>query len=678
VSERQRSSRRRAVTLSAAALLSVATASAQGRPTALSATRAEADALRAADELVDSLVRSRSLRIRAAEPDAMIADRRHERFDQYHRGVRIVGGDVTRQSAANGTVSVFGMMHSGVDIDVDPALSPERARDAIAAAVNGRWFGDRDPELVVLALPDGYHLAYGGQAATQLAIRTVYVDARSGSLLQQYSDFTSDVGTGKGAYGDDKKVSARPASGTFLSDDPLRPAAITTYDMKGNLVRTAAILNRQINVAASDVGADSDNVWTDPTLVDAHVYAGWYYDYLFKRFGRRGLDGNNLRMAIFTHPVRQEDIASASNDVLGLYYINAFFCSTCGPDGRGAITLGEGAPRNFFAGIEVKPFSAAFDVVAHELTHGVTANSSRLNGFPYSEAGALNEAFSDIFGVSAAFFQLPAGNAPLNASYLQGRDLTIPAGLLSRNMANPASTRDPDFYAQRNIGGDPHFNGTIVTHAFYLAIEGGTNRTSGLTVAGVGGANREQIEKAFFRALTVLLPSSSTFALARQATIQSARDLYGAGSAPERAITQAWDAVGVLDRTAPTVALLPNPAPPSTASCGAGVPNPHWVLGLTVSAGSGSLQVTQWTFDLYDAAGISRDHEVLSAAVFAQFFNQCGPGSARVLAQTDACAAVCVDLNGGTSGAAQVTILATDDAGRTLTFGTPRTALVPR
>src|SRR5262249_11441956 len=392
----------------------------------------------------------------------------HERFDQFHRGVRIVGGDVTRQTTSSGTVSVFGMMHTGIDVGVDPALSAERARDAIAAAVNGRWFGELDPELLVLPLSDGYHLAYAGQAATSLDIRTVYVDANSGALLEEYSDFISDIGSGKGAYGDDKKVSARSASGTFLSDDPLRPAAITTYDMKGNLARTIAILTRQANVTTSDVGADSDNVWTDPTLVDAHVYAGWYYDYLFKRFGRRGLDGNNLRMAVFTHPVRQQDIGSAPPDVRGLYYINAFFCSTCGPDGRGAITLGEGAPRNFFAGIEVKPFSAAFDVVAHELTHGVTANSSRLNGFQFSEAGALNEAFSDIFGVSAAFFQLPAGTAPVTASYVQGRDLTVPAGLLSRSMANPASTRDPDFYGQRNIGGDPHFNGTIITHAFYL------------------------------------------------------------------------------------------------------------------------------------------------------------------------------------------------------------------
>ena len=654
-----------------------ATSRAQGRPTALAATRADAATLRAADDVVESLVRSRALRIRGSETDPLVADRRHERFDQFHRGVRIVGGDVTRQTGADGTVSLFGMLHSGVDVDVDPALSADRARDAIAAAVNGRWFGG-DPELVVLPLPDGYHLAYGGQAVAGLEIVNVYVDAKSGALLQQYSDFMREIGTGKGAYGDDKKVSARAASGTFLADDPMRPAPITTYDMKGSLARTTAILNRQVNVVTSDIGADADNVWTDPTVVDAHAYAGWYYDFIFKRFNRRGLDANNLRMAILTHPVRQEDIASAPPDVVGLYYVNAFFCSTCGPDGRGTVTFGEGAPRNFFPGIEVKPFSASFDVVAHELTHGVTAASSRLNGFPYSEAGALNEAFSDIFGASAAFFQLPAGATPVTASYLLGRDLTVPPGALARSMSNPASTRDPDFYTQRNIGGDPHFNGVIVTHAFYLAIEGGTNRTSGLSVAGVGAANRDQIEKSFFRALTSLLPSSSTFALTRQATIQSARDLYGAGSPAERAITQAWDAVGVQERTAPTAAVLPNPAPPTSASCGGGVANPHWVLGITVSAGASSLQVSQWSFDLFDHAGVRQDHEVFNGAAFAQFFSQCGPGNARLLAQSDACTAVCTDLGGDTTGTAQVTIVATDEAGQTVTFSTPRTVLAPR
>jgi Zn-dependent metalloprotease len=61
----------------------------------------------------------------------------------------------------------------------------------------------------------------------------------------------------------------------------------------------------------------------------------------------------------------------------------------------------------------------------------------------------------------------------------------------------------------------------------------------------VGGANREQIEKVFYRAFTQLMPANSTFSVARAATIQAARDLYASNSGVERAVTEAWTAVGV-------------------------------------------------------------------------------------------------------------------------------------
>jgi Zn-dependent metalloprotease len=48
--------------------------------------------------------------------------------------------------------------------------------------------------------------------------------------------------------------------------------------------------------------------------------------------------------------------------------------------------------------------------------------------------------------------------------------------------------------------GGVHTNSLIASHAFYLAIEGGTKPHSGLSVTGVGSANREQIEKVFYRA----------------------------------------------------------------------------------------------------------------------------------------------------------------------------------
>ncbi|HZR26710.1 MAG TPA: M4 family metallopeptidase [Vicinamibacterales bacterium] len=649
---------------------------AQGKPTALAVGRFDTSALRIVDAQIDSMKRSGDLRTREIVKDTLLPDRQHERLDQYVRGVRIVGGDVTRQFASDGTVSVFGMFHDAVDIDTTPRLSTDGARAAIATALSGDASGSA-PELVILPLSDGYHLAYAGRARVGVEIVNVYVDANSGALLQRFSEFISEIGTGVGAYGDQKKLSVKPSAGAFVADDGLRPAAITTYDMKGDLTRTTNVLNVVTSVAASDIASDADNNWTDSNVVDSHVYTGWYYDFLFKRFGRNGLDNNNLRMPVFVHPVRIQDIGSQPTSVIGLYYLNAFSCGACGPNGRGAIVLGEGAPNgSYYRGIDVKPFSAALDVVAHELTHQVTSNTARLNGFQFSEAGALNEGFSDIFGVSTAFYYLPAGNGPMQASYFQGKDLTVPSGFFGRSMSNPQSTGDPDHYSQRIIGFDSHYNSTILSHAFYLAIEGGTNRTSGLSVQGVGATNRDQIEKSFFRALTVLLPSSATYALARATTIQAARDLYGTGSAAERAVTQAWDAVGVQPRTTATAALLPNPASSAAPACSAGLAPPTWLLGVTVSAGSDTLRVSQWALDFYDHLGRLQEHDVLSATNFAQFFTSCGPGNSTILAQSDACSAICVDLSGDTSGAVQMTVTATNPAGSAVTITTPRASLV--
>ncbi len=92
-------------------------------------------------------------------------------------------------------------------------------------------------------------------------------------------------------------------------------------------------------------------------------------------------------------------------------------------------------------------------------------------------------------------------------------------------------------------GGD-HWNSTILSHAFFLAIEGGRNRTNGLTVEGVGDAGRGNVERIFFRALTDLLPAAPTLPLAADAIRQAAADLDPGGAA-QRAVRQALVAVGL-------------------------------------------------------------------------------------------------------------------------------------
>jgi bacillolysin len=183
--------------------------------------------------------------------------------------------------------------------------------------------------------------------------------------------------------------------------------------------------------------------------------------------------------------------------------------------------------------------SGALDIVAHELTHGVTDYSSQL--VYQGESGALNEAFSDVMATAAEFFAQPE-----KADYLAGEDVVTPGGL--RSLQNPRAHGDPDLYSDRYTGpldnGGVHTNSTIASHAFYLAIEGGPHRT-GAPVQGVGAANREQIEKAFYRGFTSFLPPRGGFCAARGATLQAARELYGTGSPAERALDQAWTAVGL-------------------------------------------------------------------------------------------------------------------------------------
>ena len=196
--------------------------------------------------------------------------------------------------------------------------------------------------------------------------------------------------------------------------------------------------------------------------------------------------------------------------------------------------------------------------------------------------GAVNEAFSDIVGTSVEFMFHEPPSGPLRADYVMFEDYR-PSG---RSLEDPTSIpilarpgvdvriQYPD--ALRNVilfmlltdgeigffhgyGSDDlgetivrlpsfdydgvHWNSTILSHAFYLAIEGGENRTTGLSVTGVGAANREQVERAFVRAMTDLMPPSVSFFTAADVIRQSADDLFGRDSDVYRAIDEALTAV---------------------------------------------------------------------------------------------------------------------------------------
>lgn len=497
---------------------------------------------RAWSSRVDTMLRSGELRVRRKDQDRLIAGRTHERADQFYQGVRVFGADVARQLRNGATESLFGTVYEGIAVDPSPAIEAGRARTLLAERLGVEIDAPTEPELVVLPREDGtYALTWRMRVVTRRDARQYFVDARSGETVLDYSDreTQSAVGRALGVLGDTKKISVRSSTGQFLTSDELRPANIQTYDLQGNPVRADNFLARRLALGTGDLGTDSDNDWTDAALGDAHIYAGYTYDYYFKRFGRRGLNDADIKVQVLVHPVHRSDFLTYIDDYED-FFVNAFY------DGNGIVVFGEGLPANYTLGGQNWDYLAGgIDVVAHELSHGVTQYTSDL--IYRNESGALNEAFSDIMGTSVEFYFQPPGSGALQADYMMGEDVVRPGGI--RNMSNPGALEDPDHYTKRYTGtadnGGVHLNCTIVTHAFYLAIEGGTNRTSGLGVQGVGSGNREQIEKVFYRAFTQMLPSNATFSVARAATIQAAQDLYGANSAAQRAVTQAWTAVGV-------------------------------------------------------------------------------------------------------------------------------------
>lgn len=542
-------------TLAAAAAWLVIAAVGAPSPRAQSATGTAARALRAApqstaqmrawDRRVDSMMRSGELRVRRRHDDRVVAGRSHERAEQFHRGVRVVGADVARQFEDRQTVSLFGTIYDGIAIDTDPLIDASRAAAIVEARSGGAPHPSDPPELTIL--PDAapgrpYALAWRIRAVSGSNIRQYFIDARTGAVLLDYDDVKTQAvrGNARGVLGDRKKISVKTGGGGFVAEDPLRPPTLRTYDLKGDMGRTNDFLAGRVNLSpATDLATDADNDWTDGAAVDAHVYAGWTYDFFFKRFNRRGLDNADIRIVSIVHPATRQDAFTEEGRDNPVFFANA------GYFGGGVMVYGVGLPPGTTGDLTVDFTSGALDVVAHELTHGVTDFTSEL--IYRNESGALNEAFSDIMAVAVEFTFQPPGDANLRADYLIGEDVFRPGGI--RSLSDPGAFGDPDHYTRRFIGsadnGGVHTNSAIANHAFYLAIEGGTNRTSGLEVQGVGGDNRQQIEDAFYRAFTELMPSNSTFATARAATIQAARDLHGANSAAERAIAQAWAAVGV-------------------------------------------------------------------------------------------------------------------------------------
>ncbi len=543
------------------------------QPPHLSVQATDLAQLRTWDAFVTAESRTGDLRLRSVVRDPLLPARVVERFDQFHNDVRIWGADIVRDSERGVPHSIFGELASpDLQLSTDPALSVEDARAALLRLGGLDALLLVSPELVIARLDSGeYRLAYTAVVSGSGDVVRAFVDAQTGAELMRYTEIQRQqaVGTGKGVLGVTKKLSVEKSGATYIAFDTHRPPIIQTFDLRGNLARFKLFERGGLTLTLSDLASDTDNNWTDVAVVDAHVHVSWTYDYYFKRFGRSGLDGRNGPITITTNAVTQQGALALGDDDFDDYGVGAFWGNS-GCQSQGYMFLGNGIPPGYtYFGKTYTYLSGALDVAAHELTHGVTNATSCL--IYRNESGALNEAFSDMMGKGVEFFYHPLGSGVGQADYVIGKDVVRAsrAGTLNgiRSMANPGLYASggfphPDHYSRRYRGtgdeGGVHINSGIPNQAFYLAIEGGTNRTSGLTVQGVGAANRAQIERVFYRAFTTLTPRSANFSMARITTIQAARDLSGAGSTVERAVTQAWDAVGVTTTSsnAPTITRM--------------------------------------------------------------------------------------------------------------------------
>ena len=134
----------------------------------------------------------------------------------------------------------------------------------------------------------------------------------------------------------------------------------------------------------------------------------------------------------------------------------------------------------------------------------------------------------------------------LKADYLLGEDLTTPSGgvpvdgRIPRPTAIRTTTRSATLGTADN--GGVHTNSGIANHAFYLAVEGGVNRDVGPRRSqGSARPTARRSRRCSTGPSRSCCRPTPRSRMARAATLQAARDLYGPGSDVERAIEPGVD-----------------------------------------------------------------------------------------------------------------------------------------
>jgi Zn-dependent metalloprotease len=255
----------------------------------------------------------------------------------------------------------------------------------------------------------------------------------------------------------------------------------------------------------------------DAAVDESFAAAGVTYDFFQQVFGRNSLDGKGLILSSTCH--------------YGKGYDNAFW--------NGAqMIYGDGDGKLFGR------FTAALDVVAHELAHGFTQYTSDLDY--QDQSGALNEHLSDVFGVMVKMWL--TGAAAETYSWVVGEGLFAPGvhGVGLRSMKAPGTAYDDPllgkdaqparmggYVVTDDDNGGVHINSGIPNHAFYLAC------------AAAGGRPWEGVGRVWYEVAARQLWADATFQDMADLTTRAAATLFPDRPALAAAVRDGWRAVDI-------------------------------------------------------------------------------------------------------------------------------------
>ncbi len=342
---------------------------------------------------------------------------------------------------------------------------------------------------------------------------------------------TTTAGTPDLAYlpreGEADLVYRVEVSGTEADQTPVRDTILvdaTTGTVAARFPHIHTAKNRELhNTKQSSTlpGAlarkEGASAVTDSTVNGNYDNLGNTYDCYKQLFNRDSFDNAGAKLIATVHYQKK--------------YNNAFWNGTQMVYGDGDGTL-------------LGNLALSIDVTAHELTHAVT---ERTSGLVYSgQSGGLNESMSDILGNTCEWFKAGRPATPAKGVWQVGEDIYTPgtAGDALRYLSDPAKDGSSlDYYPDYTNGIDVHYSSGISNLAFYLLAQGGKHPRAKTSVK-VSAIGIDKAARIFYRANTSIFTSSTTFAAARTATEQAAKQL-GYDASVVSAVSAAWKAVGV-------------------------------------------------------------------------------------------------------------------------------------